>query len=119
MTTQPDLFATLTSGIDSRLNPEPEQTEEQKRDAVLDRMEITRADLISIARMTARDIAAENGTVTSPEVFAQMKADGYGPDLSACDPRWMGAVFRRGWKRVGWESGGSHGRPVARWEVKS
>ena len=45
-----------------------------------------------------------------------LREEGYGPELDRIDLRFMGAVFRKGWRRVGWVPTGSHARPVAIWE---
>jgi hypothetical protein len=56
--------------------------------------------------------------VTSVEVFAEMRAQGYDTALDMVDPRWMGAVFREDiWTRSGFETTGSHRRPVAIWKL--
>ncbi len=97
-------------------------TQEQLRDQALDLLAETRARLVGAARILATAIAQERGRVTSPEVLKAMQA-GYGPELAQVDPRFMGVVFRntkgsaRRWRRVGWESKGSHARPVAVWEL--
>lgn len=91
-------------------------TEEEKRDEVLETLERFRRNAIFAARKIAFDIEARNGRVTSTEVLRIMKAK-HGPMIEGIDHRFMGAVFRRGqgWKRLGWETTGSHGRPVAIW----
>jgi hypothetical protein len=91
--------------------------EDAKRDFALDLLEKTRSSLISAARTEAHAIYVTNGRVTSVEVMAAMKAAGHGAAMANVDPRWMGAVFRKGegWVRVGWEQTGSHSRPVAIW----
>ena len=93
------------------------EAQRRERDAALDRIEATRAQLISIADKLARELVRKSGRVTSSDVFREMKALGYGPLLASYDPRWMGAVFRKGkgWQRVGWVNDGSHSRPVAVW----
>ena len=107
--TQTDLF---TGGIPHT------QTEAEKRDTALERLEKTRAELIAEGRRVADELAYANGSVTSVEVFAKMRDNGWGPDLDDVDPRWAGCLFRKGWRRVGYEPAGSHGRPVARWEKR-
>lgn len=91
----------------------------QQRDAALDLLERTRAELVEKAREVAISLGA-SGDVTSPAVLARMRELGLGEKLDQVDARFMGVVFRgRGWKRVGWLSGadspGSHARPVALW----
>lgn len=88
-----------------------------ERDRVLDCLEDVRAELIDAATVAARIICERRGSVTSVQVFRYLRECGYGRRLDAVDPRWMGAVFRsgKGWKRVGWDQTGSHGRPVAVW----
>jgi hypothetical protein len=92
------------------------------RDVALDRLEATRAFLISIATLHAREIAQVTGSVTSSEVWSALASDPrVQTDLRKCDPRWLGAIFRagKGWRRIGWEPTGSHGRPVARWALET
>ena len=91
-------------------------SEIEKRDRVLDALAERRRELVARARELAESIARERGRVTAPDVFAALRAAGV--DLGGHDPRWMGAVFNRGrWRRVGWQSTGSHARPVAVWEL--
>lgn len=91
--------------------------DEQARDAALDHHERTKAELVEAGREWARKLAAVNGTVSSPEVFRALRAAGWGAELDAANPTWMGAVFRRGWERVGYEPSGSHCRPVSVWRL--
>ena len=93
------------------------QTEAQKRDAILDTLQETRTRLIKEARATARSLAAMKGRVTSVEVLSEMRVLGWGAEIDRVDPRFMGAVFRSGWERIGWECTGSHGRTVAIWRL--
>ena len=97
------------------------QTEVQKRDRVMDQLTETRTKLVAAARETARSMALCGEQVTSPAVVEQMREDGYGPELDRVDLRFMGPVFRRGWRRVGYLLGraspGSHARAVAIWEL--
>lgn len=104
----------------SNLAPPPgarKRREHAKRDRVLDALQQTRADLIAAADTVARRLCAQNGQVTSTEVFDELRVQGHGPKLDQVDPRFMGAVFRKGngWNRIGFEPIGSHGRPVAVW----
>lgn len=73
--------------------------------------------LIEGAKQIALDIAFQFGTVTSTKVLDTLKDD---PDLrhllDGVDPRFMGAVFRKGWERVGFDNSGSHKRPVTVWK---
>lgn len=99
--------------------------EESKRDDGIDRVSGKYADLVAAAIPIALRICAEKGRVTSVEVGAEMEADSrYAARMAWVPPgkkeperRWLGAVFRRGngWKRIGFESTGSHARPVAIW----
>lgn len=91
-----------------------QKTEIEKRDDVLDALEVTRASLIAIAKATAWNIAKLKGDVTSSDVLSVMRAFNV-MGLNDVDARFMGAVFRRGWKRKGYRSQGSHGRPVSVW----
>ena len=93
-------------------------TEMDKRDEALDSLEAARDELIAVAKSIAYQLAREHGTVTSPQVIAEMKRLGWGDRLAEVDLRFMGVVFRRGWQRKGWatgKEGGSHARPVAIW----
>lgn len=90
------------------------KTEIEKRDEVLDALKVTRASLIAIAKATAWNIAKMTGNVTSSDVLRVMRASNI-DGLSDVDARFMGAVFRYGWKRKGYRSQGSHGRPVSVW----
>lgn len=103
-----------------RGSPGPEGAEEAARDQALDQLEKWRSGLVEIGREVAIQIARQRKRVTSVEVFAQMRAQGYDEALDACDPRWMGAVFRETdvWQREGWETTGSHKRPVAIWSLR-
>lgn len=84
------------------------------RDIALGRVEAAHAADVRVATELAIGLARERGSVTSVEVWAELARRGHTLDG---DPRWMGAVFRRGWRRVGWDITGSHGRPVARWTL--
>jgi hypothetical protein len=88
----------------------------REREAVLDTLEATRRYLINIGIGVACDIAKRRGRVTSTEVLHVMRRD---PELvelmDEVDARWVGGVFRRGWKRIGYETTGSHARPVSIW----
>jgi hypothetical protein len=99
-------------------SPGPEQLETKGRDAALDVLADKRADLIEIARDVAIRLARRRHRVTSVEVFAALRAQGYDKSLDAADPRWMGVVFREPiWERQGFETTGSHRRPVAIWKL--
>jgi hypothetical protein len=87
--------------------------ENAKKERALDAVEISSKDLVDLAKQIADDIAEKNGTVTSPQVLARVIA--ICPNLQGRDPRFMGAVFRKGWERVGFENAGSHSRPVSIW----
>ncbi len=116
MSEQTDMFMEFTSRVVL-----PMVTEVQKRDKVLDQLAETRTKLMSAARATARCMAEAGQEVTSPAVVEQMRVQGYGPELDRVDLRFMGPVFRRGWKRVGYllgrNSPGSHARAVVIWEL--
>ena len=97
------------------------RTEHEARDAALNTLERPREELIRIGRATATDIAQRNGTVTSIDVTKKMREDTLlRQKMDRVDARWLGAVFRAGsvWKRVGYENTGSHGRPVAIWQLR-
>ncbi len=106
----------------SNLKPQPgsrRQREFQKRDKVLDYTQKIRVMLIERATAAAEFLDRTQGSVTSVQVFAKMRADGFGDRLDEVDPRFIGAVFRRGWHRIGYKPDGSHGRPVAQWTQRS
>lgn len=90
--------------------------ETKKRDAALDLLEERRESLVEYAKALAYKLYALNGEVSSPEILAVMKDDSEIKEaLTAADPRFMGAVFRKGWKRLRWDATGSHRRPVSVW----
>jgi hypothetical protein len=100
-------------------SPGPQDLEGEARDIALDRIAKWRTGLVAIARDVAVQIARQRHRVTSVEVFAEMRAQGYDEALDAVDPRWMGAVFNEEiWSREGWETTGSHKRPVAIWSLR-
>lgn len=100
-------------------SPGPERNETAARDHALDQLEKWRSGLVEIGREIAIQLARRRNRVTSVEVFAEMRAQGYDEALDAVDPRWMGAVFREEiWQREGWETTGSHRRPVAIWSLR-
>lgn len=90
-------------------------TEEQKKNEALDLLEATRPIVISAAKTIAYEIAIKNGRVTSTEVLEKLRSNGHNPDIF--DKRFMGAVFRKGWIRIGYEESGSHKRPVSVWTL--
>jgi hypothetical protein len=108
-----------------KLKAGEDPTEEEKRDEGIDRVSGKYSDLVAAGFPIALKICAEKGRVTSTEVKEAMEADPrYATRMAWVEPggkeperRWLGQVFRRGqgWKRVGWESTGSHARPVAIW----
>lgn len=85
------------------------------RTKVVSQSDMRRAQ-VALAKESALRLAREHGTVTSPDVVADLKSRGQW--FTGLDPRLMGAVFQRGWVRVGMVRGGSHGRPVALWEME-
>lgn len=89
-----------------------------QRDAVLDAIEVAHEQPIAIAKRHRDRIHRERGRVTSVEVRASMEAAGEWPHRDEADPRFMGALFRKGWVRIGFEPTASHGRPAAIWKVK-
>jgi hypothetical protein len=67
--------------------------------------------------MIANMLFMQHGRVTSTEVLEVMRE--HHPELlEDVDPRFMGCVFRRGWRRIGYEDSGSHRRPVSIWVRK-
>lgn len=100
-------------------SPGPAASEQEARDDALDQLKRWRSGLVEVGRDIAIRIAQQRKRVTSVEVFAEMRAQGYDDALDACDPRWMGAVFNEDiWQREGWEQTGSHKRPVAIWSLR-
>lgn len=100
-------------------SPGPDQVEQGARDEALDLLEKWRGGLVEIGRDVAIRLARQRGRVTSVEVFATMRAQGYDAKLDTCDPRWMGVVFREEiWEREGSERTGSHARPVTIWKLR-
>lgn len=81
----------------------------------LDLHELTKPDLIHEAKQAAMRVAQQRGTVTSTQVLDDMRANGLAKQLQGVDLRFMGAVFRSGWVRVGYTNTGSHKRPVSVW----
>lgn len=119
---QADMFSDLLTGIRASVAAtygagEPAANAEVvARDAALDAIALSKPEVIAIARQTAVRLATENGTVTSTQVLADMRKRGH--TFYQHDPRFMGCVFRRGWKRVGYDStGASHGRPCSVWKL--
>ena len=113
-----DLEAALTEAepVIGRAGLRTEPTETEKRDAALDLLAEKRADLVRLARSTAMEIASANGSVTSPEVIEALRQKGHGRTLDLVDRRFMGVVFRAGWRAVGRKADGSHARTVPVWE---
>lgn len=90
-------------------------SEAQKRDAALDLLAEHRAKLVALAKGVALELSRRNGTVTSAEVLQELRTRGRGAMLDGVDGRFMGAVFRRGFKQVGWCRSGSHKRNQPVW----
>lgn len=87
-----------------------------QRDHALDLLAAARADLIAEARVVADLIHREHGRVTAVEVLRFMgQLDETGLRTRLIDRRFVGVVFRKGWKRIGYEPTGSHKRPVSIW----
>lgn len=96
-----------------RFDPKAEKV---ARDAALERFE--GHTLTQIAKVLASEIAACEGTVTGPQVAAELRRLGIYDSNDPADPRdarFMGAVFRRGWVQVGTSRTGSHNRTVPIW----
>lgn len=88
----------------------------ERRDAALALHSVkeTGAEFLARAKAVAIHLANKNGTVTCDEVRAVT-----GDPPPDTDPRIMGAIFRKGWRKVGYENslrGVNNGRPVARFE---
>ena len=91
-----------------------------QRDEALDLLQASRAELIAEARTIADIIHRQNGRVTAVEVLAFMgELDETKRRLRIVDRRFVGVVFRKGWKRIGYENAGSHKRPVSVWTKES
>jgi hypothetical protein len=88
------------------------------RDSALDLIEAHRADLVGLSRFVAVELCQRNGSVTGPDVFAELHERGLSELLKHKDPRFMGAVFRKGWIRIGQTNSGSHRRPVSIWALR-
>lgn len=102
-----------------RGSPGPDHLETMGKDSALDNLEASRIGLVEIGRSVAIQLAMNRKRITSVEVFSALRAYGYDDALDAADPRWMGVVFREDiWQREGWETTGSHKRPVAIWSLK-
>lgn len=98
-----------------------EKTQRQRlmeRDDALNLIERNRALLVQEGKRIAEEIARRTGSVTSNRVFQELVNRGYGELLEAVDRRFMGAVFRKGFERVGYINQGSHGRPQSIWRLK-
>ncbi len=95
--------------------PKPTATEAEKRDVALDAIELFRGAAVRLAREAADEVYRAKGQVSSTDVFAKMREHGHGPLLASVDRRFMGAVFRKGWRQVGTERTGSHKRSVPIW----
>jgi hypothetical protein len=95
-----------------------EQQQKREREFAEQRLLAARGDMIKLARTVAREIAERDGQVTSPQVVRELRARGHGPTLDKIDRRFMGPVFRKGWKRVGYANEGSHGAAVSVWELQ-
>lgn len=91
--------------------------EKKKRDAALDLLQEYRAGLIARAKEIAFSLASRNGKVTSPEVVAVLREEKF-KGINQVDMRFMGCVFRSGWKRIGFTPRGSHCQPISVWEIK-
>lgn len=89
------------------------RNEAAERDRVLDLLEERRRKLIQAVKLQAVAIYERRGYVTSVLVLQALERNGW--DMDGIDRRFMGPVFRTGWRRIGWEATGSHCRPVAKW----
>lgn len=93
----------------------PTLSEGGKRDAALDALACHRAHLVKLAKGIALELSRRNGCVTSAEVLQELRVRGHAAILEGVDSRFMGVVFRRGWKQVGWSRTGSHKRNQPVW----
>lgn len=91
--------------------------ESREKKAILDELARIRSDLIERAKTIAVQIAKMQGTVSSPEVVRVLKAE-HAPGIDEVSTKFMGAVFREGWIRVGFEPKGSHCQPISVWRMK-
>jgi len=97
--------------------PGPADVEGAMRDDALDALEAARAALVAEAHKIAVQLARQRGRVTSVEVWHSLLAYGYEEQMKGYDARWLGCVFRRGWRRIGIEPTGSHKRMVSVWTL--
>lgn len=97
-----------------------QQLELLARDRVLDKLEKTYPRMIALAYEVSRELASRDGCVTSVKILDELRKCGYSDLIQSHDTRWMGCLFRKGmgWRRIGWENTGSHGRPVAIWTLR-
>lgn len=75
----------------------------------------TTTELVLVAKEVAQELAHKNGAVSSTDVLDELRARNY--DVDAVEKRFMGAVFRKGFYRDGYENTGSHHRPVSVWRL--
>ena len=108
----------LFPGFDHQRKADDQLDQIKHRDHALSLLEQHRADLIQRGRQIALELCRRNGSVTSPEVLDQLRAEM--PDkVDEVDPRFMGPVFSGdGWERSGYVPQGSHARPVSVWKLK-
>jgi len=92
-----------------------DEAESTARDSALTLLQATRADIIAKAMGIAVRLAKKNGSVTSTEVLERLRDEGCDPDQF--DKRFIGVIFRYGWKRIGFKPLGSHKRPVSVWQL--
>lgn len=113
----PAWWARWTPVVEAVVEPKVE-VKAKKKVTVVTNNPLTREQLIAKAKKIAVKCAAKNGKVSSTDiwaVFQQTKVNTGGND-----PRWMGAVFdKKTWVKTGYEFSGSHGRPVAIWELRA
>jgi hypothetical protein len=79
-------------------------------------VEPSKNQLVLAGRRIAIELANRDGSVTSTKVLAEMRVRGY--EVDSAEKRFMGAVFRKGWTRIGYEPTGSHNRPMSIWTRK-
>lgn len=95
-----------------------QEEEIARKEQALNTFEVTRKSLIQRGKEIANELYAKNGSVTSPQVVDRLEKENF-PGINQVDRRFMGAVFRKGWERVGFVAEGSHSQPISKWVQKT
>lgn len=92
------------------------EEETKQRDIGIKRAALASREAVRIAHDIAMELVRANGRVTSPEVLREFGKRH--PDELPAERRFMGAVFSaKTWLPLGWETTGSHRRPVRIWRL--